>query len=94
MHYLGFIFLIIGLFLNLSAIIGFKRFRTFFDQFHAIGIIDSIGSTLVIIGLLIVAEAPYMILIKSFIFLILLWIISPFNTYLLANIARKHIKEH
>ncbi len=94
MHYLGFIFLIIGIFLNLSAIIGFRRFKTFFDQFHAIGIIDSIGSSFIVIGLLIIADAPYMISIKSLVFLLLLWVISPFNTYLLGNIARKHKKEH
>lgn len=82
------VFLAIGLFVFLSEVVGFMRFRYVMTRIHAAGIGDTLGIACICIGVGIligtVNAALKLLLIVGFMFLT-----SPVLTHLIANVEMK-----
>lgn len=76
MWIIGSIFIIAGLIFNTLAVIGMLRFPDVYTRAHALGIADTLGVFLILIGTTFFI-GPLLLSIKVFLLLILLFLINP-----------------
>ena len=80
------IFLALGCFLLVVASIGVIRFPDFFSRMHAAGKADTMGQTLILLGLIIYAGFS-LVSIKLILIMGLVYIINPTAAHFLAKAA-------
>ena len=77
-----------GLFFTLTAVVGILRLPDFFTRLHAIGKCDTVGLSLSLLGLALLARDPA-VAIKLALVLVLVAVANPTATHALARAARK-----
>ena len=82
----GYILIIIGLFLNITAALGILRFSNFFERLHPAGITDSLGAPLAILGVILL-EGFKLVSFKLFFLILLIYLTSPTACHALAKAA-------
>lgn len=80
------IFIFIGLFKVITAVIGCERLPDFFTKMHAATIGDAVGCPLILVGLALKA-ATFILGLKIFLLAIILLIINPTSSYILNRFA-------
>lgn len=81
------IFLILGAFFSLTGAIGLFKFPDFFTRVHAASVTDSIATSLIIFGLVFLADS-WLIAVKLLFILVFLLLTSPTASHALAKSAR------
>ena len=80
------LFLLLGSFLCLSGGIGLLRFPDFYTRMHAVGVTDTLGAAMILIGLMLL-NPDGMVIIKLVIILLMTLFISPTASHALASAA-------
>ena len=83
--YLTAAFLLLGLFLMITGVIGQFRFRYVLNRMHAASMGDSLGLLMIIVGLCISAPDGWVI-VKFLLTAFFLWITSPTGGHLIARL--------
>lgn len=81
------IMLLLGGFLCVSGALGVMRFPDFFTRMHAAGVTDTLGSGLLIVGLMIQAGSEWLVLVKLVFIILFIGITSPTASHALAKAA-------
>jgi len=76
---LAFILIISGSFFLVSSIVGLIRFSSFYNKIHAIGISDSFGSILILLGLALLQNS-LLGSCKILLMALLMFVIAPAST--------------
>lgn len=79
--------LILGSFICVSGAIGMHRFPDFFSRMHAASVTDTLGGTLILLGLMVQVEGQYLVLVKLILILLFILITSPTGSHALAKAA-------
>ncbi|WP_223668451.1 monovalent cation/H(+) antiporter subunit G [Kangiella shandongensis] len=79
--------LIIGGFICFSGAIGIHRFPEFFSRMHAASVTDTLGSGLILIGLMLQTGGEVIVLVKLILILLFILITSPTASHALAKAA-------
>ncbi len=80
-------FLLLGSFLCLSGGVGILRFPDFYTRMHAVGVTDTLGAGLILIGLML--QLPDAIVtIKLIMILLMTLLIGPTASHALAKAAK------
>lgn len=80
------VLLFIGSFLCISGGVGILRFPDFYTRMHAVGVTDTLGAAMILIGLML--QSPdALILIKLIFILLMTLLISPTASHALAKAA-------
>jgi len=82
----GALCLIIGSFLCISGGIGILRFPDFYTRMHAVGVTDTLGAGMVLIGLMFYSP-DFLIFSKLVMILLLTLLIGPTTSHVLAKAA-------
>lgn len=88
---LSYILLIAGAGVVLIGAFGLLRLPDFFCRLHAAGVIDTLGCWLVMGGLLLQVETV-VVGVKLLLLVVLLALLSPINSHMLARAARRRAK--
>lgn len=81
--------LLIGSFLCLSGGVGIIRFPDFYTRMHAVGVTDTLGAGMILIGLML--QAPeYLVVLKLLLILVMTIFISPVASHALAKAAYRN----
>jgi len=83
------VFLLIGSFLFLSGGVGILRFPDFYTRMHAVGVTDSLATSMILIGL-ILHNPDFLVDVKLIIILLMTLFISPTASHALANAAMNY----
>ncbi|NLZ28440.1 MAG: monovalent cation/H(+) antiporter subunit G [Firmicutes bacterium] len=83
---LGMIFIAGGAFFLLAGVIGFLRLPDVYTRMHAVGKCDTLGSGLIILGLMMIADT-YLAIMKLAVVLLLIAVINPVVTHLIAKVS-------
>jgi len=78
--------LFIGSFLCVSGGIGILRFPDFYTRMHAVGVTDTLGAGMILIGLMILSP-DFLVFTKLMIVLLLTLLIGPTTSHVLAKAA-------
>ena len=78
--------LFVGSFLCLSGGVGMLRFPDFYTRMHAAGVTDTLGSAMILIGLMIISTG-FLVFIKLVMILLLGMLIGPTTSHVLAKAA-------
>jgi len=78
--------LFIGSFLCISGGIGILRFPDFYTRMHAVGVTDTLGAGMILIGLM-MHSTDFLVLAKLVMILLLTLLISPTTSHVLAKAA-------
>ncbi|WP_339046387.1 monovalent cation/H(+) antiporter subunit G [Candidatus Mesenet endosymbiont of Agriotes lineatus] len=84
LQYLGMLFVVVGIFFVVTATVGMIRFPNFFTKAHAAGMVDSLGSALILVGVLMQNELS-MNMIKIMLIILLIWVTSTTGGHVLAR---------
>ena len=79
-------FLLIGSFLCFSGGIGLLRFPDFYTRMHAVGVTDTLGAGMILVGLMIIST-DLLVVAKLVMVLLLTWLIGPTTSHVLAKAA-------
>lgn len=79
-------FLIIGSFLCFSGGIGLLRFPDFYTRMHAVGVTDTLGAGMILVGLMIIST-DVLVFAKLVMVLLLTLLIGPTTSHVLAKAA-------
>jgi len=79
--------LITGGFMCFSGGIGIHRFPDFFSRMHAAGVTDTLGSSLILIGLMLQTGWEITVLVKLILILLFMLLTSPTSSHALAKAA-------
>lgn len=79
-------FLLIGSFLCVSGGIGLLRFPDFYTRLHAVGVTDTLGAGMILIGLMILST-DFLVFAKLIMVLLLTLLIGPTTSHVLAKTA-------
>lgn len=82
------VFLLLGLFVFLSEVVGFFRFKYIMMRIHAAGIGDTLGIMSIAIGVAILSGTPNAVL-KLLLIVLFMMLTNPVLTHLLANMEVK-----
>ena len=85
---LGGILLLAGSFLCLTGALGLLRFPDFYSRLHAAAITDTLGSGLLLAGLMLVAGWAPLVLAKLLLVFLFIMITSPTACHAMAAAAR------
>lgn len=78
--------LLLGGFLCLSGGVGIIRFPDFYTRMHAVGVTDTLGAGMILIGLLL--QTPeFLVVLKLLLILVMTVFISPVASHALAKAA-------
>ena len=88
MTILGWILLLSGSLFCVIGAIGMLRFPDFFTRVHAAGILDSLGSILIIFGMMTQTQ-NFWVIIKLVLILIFMMVTGPTAVHALARAASK-----
>lgn len=80
------IFLLVGGFLCISGSIGILRFPDFYTRLHAVGVTDTLGAGLILLGLMLLST-DFLVIAKLVMILLLTLLISPTTSHVLAKAA-------
>ena len=80
------LFLLTGSFLCVSGGVGILRFPDFFTRTHAVGVADTLGTAMILIGLMLQNPDGFVVL-KLIMILLLTLFISPAASHTLARAA-------
>ena len=80
------LFILIGSFLLVSGGVGILRFPDFYTRMHAVGVTETAGTAMILIGL-IIYNPDFMVDIKLVIILLMTLFISPTASHALAHAA-------
>ncbi|KAF8818248.1 Na+/H+ antiporter subunit G [Rickettsia endosymbiont of Cardiosporidium cionae] len=83
MIYLSYTFIAFGLFCIISSIIFLFRTDDFYNKLHGISVIDSFGTILCLLGLMLLQDSWYSSF-KFLILIILIFLINPMSSYVIA----------
>ncbi len=79
-------FLLVGGFLCVSGGIGLLRFPDFYTRMHAVGVTDTLGAGMILIGLMILST-DFLVFAKLLMVLLLTLFIGPTTSHVLAKAA-------
>ena len=82
-------FLLTGSFLCISGGVGLLRFPDFYNRLHAAGITDTLGSAMILIGLML-QNPDGLVIVKLLIILLMTLLISPTASHALAQSALRN----
>lgn len=83
---LSWLCLLLGGFLCVTGAIGIFRFPDFFSRMHAASVTDSLGSGLIILGL-ILQTTEWLVTVKLLFIVLFIFITSPTSSHALAKAA-------
>ena len=78
--------LIVGSFLCVTGAIGLLRFPDFYTRMHAVGVTDTLGAGLILIGLMILSTS-LLVFAKLVMILLLTLLVGPTTSHVLAKAA-------
>lgn len=78
--------LLLGSFLCLSGGVGIIRFPDFYTRMHAVGVTDTLGAGMILIGLMLL-NPDSLVIIKLLMILVMTLFISPVASHALAKAA-------
>lgn len=81
---IGMVFLLFGLFVFFTAVLGLYRFDYVLNRMHAVAVGDALGIFCVLIGLIFLHGLSFAAA-KTLLILLFLWLTSPVATHLLAE---------
>ncbi|ABV88596.1 monovalent cation/H(+) antiporter subunit G [Shewanella pealeana] len=81
--------LLLGCFLCLSGGIGILRFPDFYTRMHAVGVTDTLGAGMILIGLML-QNPQGIVLLKLMMILVLTLLINPAASHALAKAALRN----
>ncbi len=84
--YIGWIFIIIGIFTIVLGTIALIRFSSFYNKIHAASVVECIAIPLCLMGLSFVYEGVNM-KIKLWLIIILVFLLNPLSTYTLSRVS-------
>ncbi|WP_086931800.1 monovalent cation/H(+) antiporter subunit G [Agarilytica rhodophyticola] len=79
--------LVSGGFLCITGGIGLFRFPDFFSRMHAASITDTLGSGLIMIGLLVQVGEAWIVAVKLLLIILFIFLTSPTSSHALAKAA-------
>ncbi|MBD3653563.1 monovalent cation/H(+) antiporter subunit G [Kangiella sp.] len=79
--------LILGGFMCFSGAVGIHRFPDFFSRMHAAGVTDTLGSSLILIGLMLQTGWQATVLVKLALIFLFILLTSPTASHALAKAA-------
>ena len=79
------LFLILGLFIFFSEVVGFYKFKYVMNRMHAGGVGDTLGLFCVVLAMAVASGSPVMAL-KLLLILAIMWFTSPVSTHFLAKV--------
>lgn len=90
--FFAYLFISFGLFFVVIGVLGLIRFNNIFQRMHALSVMETLGFFCFFLGLMILAGASLLV-IKLFFIFILMIIIAPTSTHVLAMYATLHEKK-
>ena len=81
---IGLAFLLFGLFVFFSAVLGLYRLDYVLNRMHAAAVGDALGIFCILLGVVLL-HAPSLSAMKALLVLIFLWITSPVSSHLIAQ---------
>ena len=90
--FFAYLFISIGLFFVIIGVFGLLRFNNIFQRMHALSVMETLGFFCFFLGLMILAGASLLAL-KLFFILLLMMIVAPTSTHVLAMYARLYEKK-
>ena len=90
--FFAYLFISFGLFFVVIGVLGLIRFNNIFQRMHALSVMETLGFFCFFLGLMILAGAS-LLAIKLFFIFILMMIIAPTSTHVLAIYARLYGKK-
>ena len=81
--------LLLGSFLCLSGGVGIMRLPDFYTRMHAVGVTDTLGAGMILIGLML-QNADGLVIIKLLLILVMTLFISPVASHALAKAALRN----
>ncbi|HCM48099.1 MAG TPA: sodium:proton antiporter [Colwellia sp.] len=85
----GALCLLVGSFLCISGGVGLLRFPDFYTRMHAVGVTDTLGAGMILIGLMFYSP-DFLIFSKLVIILLLTLLIGPTTSHVLAKAAMQN----
>lgn len=82
-------FLLVGSFLCFSGAIGLIRFPDFYTRMHAVGVADTLGAGMILVGLMIIST-DLLVFAKLVMILLFILLIGPTTSHVLAKAAYKN----
>ena len=79
--------LVLGGFMCFSGAVGIHRFPDFFSRMHAAGVTDTLGSSLILIGLMLQTGWQDTVLVKLVLIFLFILLTSPTASHALAKAA-------
>ena len=79
-------FLLLGSFLCVSGGVGLLRFPDFYTRMHAVGVTDTLGAGMILIGLMILST-DFLVFAKLLMILLLTLFIGPTTSHVLVKAA-------
>lgn len=78
---------LLGALVAVAGAIGLVRFPDVYSRIHAVGLVDSMGAALVVIGLCLVAAPDWALAIKLVLLAAVIFVSAPTAAHALANTA-------
>lgn len=79
------IFMVVGMFVIISSILGVFRFKFALNRIHSAAMTDTLGFGLIIIGLMISSDSIFTVL-KLLALLVFMWLTNPVSSHMLARL--------
>ena len=86
LHIIGAILIVIGVFIIISAIIALMRFPNFLTKLHATSALECCGIPITLFGLSFL-QTSYSSIFKIYLMIILILILNPVGSSILARVA-------
>ena len=91
-NFFAYVLLSVGLFFVAIGVLGLIRFNNIFQRMHALSVMETLGFFCFFLGLMILAGVSLLALKLFFIFLLMM-IVAPTSTHILAMYAKLHEKK-
>ncbi|TWX73450.1 monovalent cation/H(+) antiporter subunit G [Colwellia sp. C1TZA3] len=89
LNFTGALCLFIGCFLCISGGVGLLRFPDFYTRMHAVGVTDTLGAGMILIGLMFYSP-DFLIFAKLVMILLLTLLVGPTTSHVLAKAAMRN----
>ena len=91
-NFIAYLLISFGLFFVTVGVFGLIRFNNIFQRMHALSVMETLGFFCFFLGLMILAGVSLLALKLFFVFLLMM-IIAPTSTHILAMYAKLHEKK-
>lgn len=81
----GLVFLVFGIFVFFTAVLGLYRFDYVLNRMHAAAVGDALGIFCILVGV-ILFHVPTLSSLKALLILVFMWITSPVASHLIAQV--------